>query len=456
MTAARSPSSSKKLVLRCVLAAAGVLVVLVIGFRWWRAAALEQSMERFQAATAPLIARGVLLGAMDQERARERAGEHGTAAAELIGALDAFVYEAGDSGNWPDGPWNLDAEELDALSADDRAALTAFVAQHESFFSAVDAAAGADEISFPATRDENGLVEWAPVHQLLELRQLLSARALCAVSEDERLAAIETTLRIGRVWRPRTALEALVAAHFLDQGAADLADSLARGAVHPDAATRRLSALLTPDSIGLFPELILAERAGLLSMHDSLVDLPGVDDDVDESFAMITGAVAREQFGGSLAGPEVVDAATELVEFTEALLALPRDDHVALEAAVSKATGALRVEPESWLPWRRVRQLLGNGMASIADRGPDLFTRIDARLRMVRVALAASAYREERGEWPDALTELTASFAGGVPADPFNGESFAYDVRDDATVRIGAAGGTGEGEPDLEWIAPRR
>lgn len=426
-------TSGRRTVVRALVAFVVVCVLLVLVFRWRRERAMADALARFERATAPLIARGEPLGVFDREAADTTSREAGEA---LVAAFAALTYDAGGTSSWPEGPWIADVPDVGALDAERRAALTEFVSAHAAFFAAVDAAAAADVIVFPAIRDPSGFLEWAPVHDMVTVAELLRVRACCAATEEERVAALETLLRIGRRWRPRSALEALVAATFVDGAARELASGIAAGRLGP-AACARLDELLRPDTVARYGDLVRAERAWLLSAHDELVDLPGVDDDGDASVLDGAGFDREVRFAG-LARAFVVESAAEVVELSETLRAIPTDDPSSLPAAVDAATAPLLDEEPSVLPWRRLRDILGRGMAALAAHSPGKLLDIDARVRVARIAVAAEAHRERTGAWPATLDDLADAFGGATPLDPRTGGAFAFEVSDDGALRIGA------------------
>jgi hypothetical protein len=448
-----SPTGSRRAV-RALIVVGLLTVLLIVGFRWWRTSALETALRRFEEVTAPLIARGEPLGVFDRESA-ETFADNGAPA--LLEALDALTFSAGDPSRWPDGPWDLEEDELAAMGELHRAELRRFVTSQADVLVRIAAAASAADLAFPPRRDAGEMIEWAPVMTLLDLGHLLRARALVGETEAERVAALETWLRLGRRWRPRTALEALVAVTLLRNAAAETGEALADGRIGAQAARERLAPLLAEDVLAIYPELVRAERTWLLSLHDGLVDLPGVDDDSDERMLSVEG-YERGPGSMSLAGPHVVDAATEAVLVHEEIVSVLSADHLAVQAAVGEIVDAAQPTEDSFLPWLRVRELLGGTSAIVYENAVRELTEVDARLRLTRLALAAVEVRDRTGAWPPSLAALGDAMHGVVPANPRTGEAFAYELRGDGSLRIAApppAREQGGDEDDLEWIAPR-
>ena len=371
---------------------------------------------------------------------------------EALAAIEALAYEVGDASRWPAGPWDLESPRVDDLAPEQRAAVARFLADRAAFFARLDAAADSDVLEFPGHRDEHGNLEWALSPAFFEVAGLLRARARLAADEEDRLRALETLLRIGRRWRPRSAFEGLVAVTLVQTGARETSQALAAGRVGAPAVAR-LAPLLADDVLGAFQEILRAERAWQLSMVDAMVDLPGVDDDATETLAPGDG-FRREDVAGSLAGPDIVDAATRVVRLHEDLLALPATDHALLRDGVSDVTATAPRPKDSLLPWRRIGSLIGDGTAGLAKSLAHSLARADGYVRLARVALAAIAHREQTGSWPATPQDLAAQLPGGAPGDPRCGAPFVFETLADGRFRIRTPERT-EDDDELTWSAPR-
>ena len=85
------------------------------------------------------------------------------------------------------------------------------------------------------------------------------------------------------------------------------------------------------------------------------------------------------------------------------------------------------------------------------------FVEAEARLRAVRIALAAIAYEARHGKPLNRLADLAPDFIGSVPEDPFTGRAFAF--RNGRLYSFGRSGRDDGGileEPDKDDIGFRR
>jgi hypothetical protein len=92
--------------------------------------------------------------------------------------------------------------------------------------------------------------------------------------------------------------------------------------------------------------------------------------------------------------------------------------------------------------WRDPRQFGPASMGGIMARmllpafslTAEAATAADARRDLMRVAVAAARYREEKGELPKSLNDLVPQYLLSVPLDPFDGEPLRMVLKDGAAV----------------------
>lgn len=58
----------------------------------------------------------------------------------------------------------------------------------------------------------------------------------------------------------------------------------------------------------------------------------------------------------------------------------------------------------------------------------EILFRTECRLQILRLGIAAKAYRKEHGDWPANLTALVPDYFTSLPADPFTDGAFCYQV----------------------------
>ncbi len=127
--------------------------------------------------------------------------------------------------------------------------------------------------------------------------------------------------------------------------------------------------------------------------------------------------------------------ANQLTMYTELipLLGEPSRDTV---VAVEEFVEGQHKKAREFTGFTHAWALNGAAHALVATRAA-LMSRTTRRLALL--ALALHAWRQDKGDWPETLDELTPAYIDAIPIDPTSGEPLGY-LRDDAFPRIYAAG----------------
>ena len=106
--------------------------------------------------------------------------------------------------------------------------------------------------------------------------------------------------------------------------------------------------------------------------------------------------------------------------------------------AEMKAGGIVaQVQTESWLYWVR----------NAAEA--------EANVNLCRAALAASAFKSDKGQYPSGLSELVPQYLAGVPVDPFDGKPLRWiAVEDGAIIYSVGEDGDDDGGKEIDRSTP--
>ncbi len=88
--------------------------------------------------------------------------------------------------------------------------------------------------------------------------------------------------------------------------------------------------------------------------------------------------------------------------------------------------GRLFVEIPAW-------NVLGRAVAPSLSRVMEMTLRASSNAERAKLTVAVAAYRTEHGQWPPTLGALTPDYVARIPADPFTGTEFDYQVSADGT-----------------------
>ena len=396
----------------------------------------------FEAAGTRLEAEGFVTTAAEWNRSPKDPAENG---AHEIHEADAMLIAAcGPMSTWTAaGPWRNDLEWpwWEHASEEDLQALDRML---EAAHPALDRCAAAVERPYLRWAiSADFLASSGEVPHLQHLLQVLEAQAVRGPSPADRLQAVRTRLLAARRAEGTTLITSMVLMAGAAGAVQDVRYLVVTGALSGAEVRERLDGDLVFDASGRLPELVRAEIVAMSELQRRLYSGRMKDERGQPMVPILTNSPKSRLLAWVFGGPG------------DGLEALAR------AAEVNESSFADRMRA-----YRRIDDSSGKFPRMFVCVWPQMATkcaRLDAALRLARIALAVKAQRETAGAGPASIDAIVDAFPDGVPLDPFTDAPFEYDVRA-GDVRIASAGrlptdapvSPGElDEQGLAWVFPR-
>jgi hypothetical protein len=339
--------------------------------------------------------------------------------------LDAAVAKmtkiAGDRKGWTaPGPWKDDFDARKFVSDPDATReAREFLARLAPAMADIDEASRRAVLRWPVEDALDAPVPSVPTLQ--HVQQVLSVRQLAAEWPDDAIEATRVALSIGRKVRATRLIEAFLAAAGRRAAVDGLRVKIEQRAIPAGPARAALDSELREEcalSVELCARLEIAVWA---SAFESLYR----DDDRSSDAA-----------GSAPIADGLAEFRSPWVRYRSGtpcdVLRLLRDlSRVPAQPPADCLRSVQRLRDES----RPIAEVFAVAGEAAAKQRPLL----DAKLRLARVALAATERSETSDVWPASLGQLSDMFPDGIPLDPFTGRPFLYE-RDGRAVRIASAG----------------
>jgi hypothetical protein len=328
------------------------------------------------------------------------------------------------------GPWDPNAQDpwYEHTTPEQLAALRAFLERSWPFFDRLNDALDKPRIAFVPQFDASGVPSFDYVRPIQRVLPLLSARAVAAPAQRERISAMVAAARLFRRLETRSLHEL-----FIAMSAQAVAIREARAAAEDGTipAADLLRALDRELDVSLVPRLAAAARgepalvasawrawrSGPSASSASRRPLKRLVRSLERMFTPTADPLQFED----LSSDDLARWMRVWSEVAEIDASSPETFRAAMEAVLQR-------NPSN--PGGHVGEL---------KRVADHVLRHDSASRLARVALAAKAHREATGAWPATLDALAPALGGAVPVDARNGKPFVYST-DGPKVRLAAPG----------------
>jgi hypothetical protein len=361
---------------------------------------------------------------VERDQLPQQAESRANDAAEAL--LQAWDWIRARDESWPDVQrLRMAIEGSHRMSDADRAAAwaecEAWVAAMGPYFERIEAASRRGTCNL----DRHGLIRRPgrdPVPAMLALQEALLAlewRLRVGLrrgsTTPESIEICESAWRLATIVPPRCLLDWSIGLHFRHR-ATVLIELAARGGGVAAARERFRGRLVDAEDPAALFAALEGERVVLVESVRELRGLTGW-----EGVEWIVGGRSlnrRKDYLRLVQRPQLFAEALEALARYNTAVAWIREDSGVVTARLRELFAHAREGPfEAGFRVREqnVLNTLGN------------WRRYLARLRVVRLGLAALAFRNESARWPESLDEIAAGMPGGLPRNPLSGEPFVYE-----------------------------
>ena len=376
-------------------------------------------LELYEEAVAELRAQGFALTQAELMGPEPSAEENGAA---LLDAAVAKMRDiAGERSTWTaPGAWNADLEAGWALTAVDATIEEgrAFLARLAPAMEDVEAASRRPVIRWPAPAS---IAAPAPqVSTLQAVHQVLSLGIDVGRTPEERLAAAACSMRLGRRVQATILIEGMLALVTRASAINELRPHIECGHVPAALARATLDAELRAPVTPTLGSMARMEIAGWAPVYGD--DLRGALPASSQQAMRASGVTGTLQ---TSIAKFLLGTPADLLRDLRDAAQTPEDSYIRGHEHVEALVARMRRLSRLHLGW--VPQLQRN------------LCKVDATMRLARVALAVTERRETSGRWPATLDEIGDMFPDGVPLDPYTEAAFEYEAHESG-ARIASAG----------------